>query len=405
LKYPLQHNRYARDISKKIRSAKQTKALNGQHSGSRAVYGYLKDPDNKGKLIVDEDAAEVVRQIFQMAADGLGTVQITTRLAKARIKSPIAREYERTGKFGKNYDPVFPWDWESSTVAKILHNPMYLGHMVNHMQTNKSFKNRKLVNVPREDWIIVENTHPAIVSQELFDRVSKIAKVKKTENTTGFDNIFSGLLYCADCNRVLGFNHKKRPKLHIYYNCTRYRLGTRSGESRLCSPHNISYDNITATLQTYIKMAVNATIDIEAFVQNLRANSGVDAENKRALERYTKRGQELKALIKKVFEQNALGNLDNNTFVELCGGYQAEQREITDKIAECESRISDTRYMEDNARRFAEATAKYTGAEELTREMLLDLVEKVVVHEANGKIGTMREQTVDIYFRFIGKLP
>ena len=396
---------YARDISKKVRSARRTRALNGEHCAGRTPIGYLKDPNDKHKLIVDEETADIVRSIFQMASDGLGNYQICYRLANDKVKCPSAWEYERTGKFSKYYDPAYPWNWNTHTIMTILRNPMYLGHMRSHTQTTKSFKSKKIINIPQEEWIIVENTHAPLVSQEMFDKVQAIVKIKKRVNTANVENIFQGLVYCADCNARLTLHTNSGGGNNIYLVCHRYRHGTRSGEDRLCTPHTTRFDELYTLTMTLIRAAAAVTLDADEFVKSMSEdNSGSDAST-RTLDRLNRRDGELRILIKRVFEQNALGKIDDGTFAELYNGYQSEQKNITAKISELESKIATSRDRSANARRFAEAMAKYTDAKELTREMLLDLIDRIVVHEAEGTRGSKRHQEVDVYFRFFGQLP
>ncbi|MDR1706165.1 MAG: recombinase family protein [Clostridiales bacterium] len=396
---------YARDISKKVRSARRTRALNGEHCAGRTPLGYLKDPNDKHKLVIDEETADIVRSIFQMAADGLGNYQICYRLAQNKVKSPSAWEYERTGKFGKYYDPDYPWSWFSKTVVSILHNQMYLGHMRSHTQTTKSFKNHKIVAVPKEDWIIVENTHEPIVSQELFDKVQSITKIKKRANTANVENVFQGLAYCADCNAKLTLQTSSGGGHVIYLMCHRYRHGTRSGGNRLCTSHTTRFEDLKALTMTLIRSAVAATLDVEGFVKAMTEEENQNDSSKRTLDRLKRRDGELKILIKRVFEQNALGKIDDGTFADLYNSYQSEQNDISAKIRDSEEKAALCKDKGANARLFAEAVSKYTDAEVLTREMVLDLVEKVVVHEPVGTRGPKRHQKVDIYFRFIGQLP
>jgi hypothetical protein len=152
---------YARDISKKVRSAMRTRALNGEHHAGRAPYGYLKNPLDKRKLIIDDEAAPVVRLIFQMCADGQSMYAICKHLFAQRILTPSALEFQRTGKLGNGFDHEQPWDWRTRSVDTILRNQCYLGHMVSHRQTTKSFKNHTVVRVPEDEWIVVEGTHEA----------------------------------------------------------------------------------------------------------------------------------------------------------------------------------------------------------------------------------------------------
>lgn len=395
---------YARDISKKVKSAYHTKALNGEHCGSRTPYGYIKDPSDRYKLIVDEEAAPIVQRIFQLCADGLGVYQISTQFAREKIITPLSLEYMRTGKYASLYDPDYPYDWKANTIATILRNPVYLGHMVSHKQTSKSFKSKKVVFLPREEWIIVEDKHAPIISQELFDKVQAIVKIKRRDNSMDVPNIFAGYIFCSDCGKRLNLYNKNHKRGHTYYICNSYRRGTRRGENRLCSNHSTRADDINEMTLTLIRLAVQATLDVDKFVEALLATSENDNAEQKTLARLKKREGELKLLTKRVFEQNALGKIDDNTFADLYAGYQAEQKDVAAKIEHIERKRREVKDREANARMFAAEASKYTNATELSRNMLTDLVEKIVAHQAEG-CGSNRKQTIEFYFRFIGQLP
>jgi DNA invertase Pin-like site-specific DNA recombinase len=396
---------YARDISKKVRSARRTRALNGEHCAGRTPLGYLKDPNDKHKLIVDEETADIVRRIFQMAADGLGNYQICYRLAADKVKCPSALEYERTGKFAKYYDPEYPWNWNTHTVTSILKNQMYLGHMRSHTQTTKSFKNHKIIGVPEDEWIIIENTHEPLISQEVFDKVQALTKVKKRVNKANIENVFQGVVYCADCGGRLTLHTNTGGGDNTYLVCNKYRHGTRSAEQRLCTPHTTRFYDLIDLVMQLIHAAVTASLDVEQFVRKMTEDDSHAITSKKTLDRLKKRDGELKILIKRAFEQNALGKIDDCTFSELYGNYQGEQKDITAKIREAEDAVVSFKDKGENARLFAATIAKYTEATELTREMVLDLIDRIVVYEATGTRGSKRHQDVDVYFRFIGRLP
>jgi len=395
---------YARDISKKVKSAKRARALNGEHC-ARPPFGYLKDPNDNHKLIVEEETAAIVKRIFQMSLDGISHVKTAWMLAKEKVKCPTAYAFERTGKTYGCYDPTFPWNWNARTIKDILTNPLYLGHLVSHRQAKKSFKSKKVIYVPKEDWIIVEGTHTAIISQEVFDKVQVIEKTKFRPTASNFDNIYAGLLKCYDCGRCLTINHTSRKSKNTYFSCGGYRHGMRSAKESRCGPHSISVDNLEAMLKLYINKAINATLDVDEFVKSVLQSDTENSVDKKLLDKFRKRDIELKILIKKVFEQNALEKIDDDTFSELYNSYQFEQKEISLKIIELETKANRSKDTEANARLFAEAVSKYTEVETLTRDILLDLIEKVVVHEHTGQVrGPGRLQEVEIYFRFIGKL-
>jgi len=393
---------YARDISKKVKSAKRTRALNGEHCFGRTPYGYVKDPFKKGQLIIDEETAPIVRRIFQMSADGLGTYQISNQLAKDRILMPSALDSSRTGRYSSRFDIDYPWDWKVSTIARILRNPVYLGHLVCNTQKVKSFKNSKIVPVPREDWLIVNDTHPPIISQELFDRVQPLVKVKQRKNNHNINSHFAGSLFCSDCGRRLTLLANRDGTL--YYACGGYRKGTRTGDNRLCTTHTTRFDELEAMTLTLIHHAVKATLDVDQFVEQLLVTVETDDAEQKTLERFKRRDGELKILTKKVFEQNALGRIDDSTFNDLYNGYQVEQKNLTAKIDTLEKRLREVKDREANARKFVAMISEYTGATELSRDMVSNIFERIVAFQGEGR-GTKRQQRLDFYFRFIGRLP
>jgi len=396
---------YARDISKKVKSARKTMALNGEHCAGRAPYGYIKDPNNPHHLIIDEETAPIVKRIFEMCADGMGKYTIALQLAKDKILTPSELLYRRTGTYGCYCDPEFPWDWRPRTVFAILQNQIYLGHMVSHKTTSKSFKSQKNINLPPEQWIIVKNTHEQIISQELFDKVQEISATHKRTNKLNVPNFFTGKVFCADCGR----KHSLRmtyggTQTRYYYECGGYRRGSRAGTHRLCTPHSTKKEELELLTLTLIRLAVKATLDVDKFAETMMQTVQKDNTGAKTMARLKKREAELRVLTKRVFEQNALGKIDDSTFAELYGSYQTEQKETAAKICELEKEQNAVQDKEAKVKQFAEIAAGYAEATELTQDMVTDLIEKVVAHEGQGKRGE-RTQQIDIYFRFIGQLP
>jgi len=389
--------------SKKVRSAKHNRALKGEHASGRTPYGYLKDPNDKHRLIIDEEVAPIVRRIFQMCADGLGTYQICTQLAQDKILTPSSLEFVRTGKFAAYYDPDYPWDWKTRTIDTILRNQMYLGHMVSHTQASKSFKSKKIIQIPRDEWIIVNDKHAPIISQELFDKVQKLVTIKKRANKQDLPNLFGGYIYCVDCGKCLTLHNNCRRNTP-YYICSGYRTGTRTGDSRLCTTHTTKANELEALTLHLIQCAATAALDVDKFVEMLLATSETDDTERKALARLKKREAKLRILTKRVFEQNALGKIDDTTFADLYACYQSEQKDVTAQIEGIEKRQRDVKDRAANARLFAAEATKYIGATALTRNMITDLMDKIVAHQAEGE-RRERSQKIDFYFRFIGRLP
>jgi len=215
---------YARDCSKKIRSVKYAMALKGQYSGAAAPYGYIKSPEDKHKLLIDEEAAKVVRQMYQMAYDGLGTQQIARMLAESKILIPSVYKFRTTGIRTNRFDEKTPYDWRASTVTRILESRVYVGAVVCQRHANKSFKNQKLVRRPESEWVIVEGMHEPIVDSETFDRVQKLINLKRKPNSTNKPNIFAGILVCRDCGSNMNLRVRQGSgRVDGQYMCNRYR--------------------------------------------------------------------------------------------------------------------------------------------------------------------------------------
>jgi len=398
---------YARDISKKIRSSRRVQAQKGEFYGSFAPYGYVRSPQDKHKLIIDEEAAAVVKQIFQRKADGLGDNQIATELYHQNILVPTAYKFLKYGVKSGSYDEKYPQDWHATTIRKILENRVYVGDMVGHKTSSKSFKSSKIVRVPESDWITVEQTHEGIVSVELYERVQEIRKVKKRQNKTHGTNIFAGLLVCADCKHHLGFHTYSHTKgKDGRFICNNYSHSIRHATDHArCSMHGISYKALYEMTLEHLNGIIAANLTTDEILKRINSMNKNDTAIKKRLEKLKKRDRELQMIIQKMIEQNALGEITKATFANMYGKYNAEQEAVTEEIGQIESELSRSAQNKDKAERFAGIIRKYTVCEELNREMMLDMIEKIVVHEATGDYRKRtREQVVEFHYRFVGQI-
>ena len=395
---------YARDISRKVRSAYRTKALNGEFTAAYAPYGYKKDPANEHQLIVDENVAGTVQRIFQMAADGLSPYKIGRQLSSEKILTPRAYVAEQYGKYKNCFHPKYPTDWNHGTIVTILQNREYLGHFVGNKSTTKSFKNRKLVRNPEEEWIEIPNTHQPIVEQYVFDMAQKVAKVKKRENTAGHDNIFAGLLKCSDCGRALGYVKGKTEGHEGAYNCNLYRQKA----TRYCTAHYITHKSLYQLVLDDIKR--NAQIakqyedELSEYAQKL-ASGNADYKYKRVqkeLDQHKQRSDELDTIIKKLFEQNAFGVISDERFLSMSADYEREQKDLTARIAELKTQLEKRDAESSNTTKFLHAVRKYSNITELTASILNDLIDSIVVYNAEGRSRKNRVQRVEINYKFIG---
>lgn len=397
---------YARDISKKIRSSRRTQALKGEYYGAFAPFGYIKNPDDKHKLLVDEEAAEIVRRIYDMAADGLGTYQIARRLTEAKILVPSAYKFQKYGQKEHRFDADFPYDWNQASVRTILESRMYLGEMVSHKHSHKSFKNHKMVRYDKSEWIVVEGTHEGIIDPVLFERVQRQLKIKNRDNSMKKPNLFAGILTCFDCGSRLNFHASTQSKgKEDRFLCNRYRHSNMSATERKCTIHSVAYRTIYELTLERLNGVISANLTEDEVVRRIGKHRATDDLAGKKLEKLKRRDAELKMIVRKIVEQNALGEITSATFADLYGGYKTEQDALFTQIQALERELAAVDRDKDNAKRFIEAVRKYTVAQELTREMLLDLIDTIIVHEATGDYRKRtREQTIDFHYRFVGKL-
>jgi len=397
---------YARDISKKIRSSRRTQAIKGDYYGAFAPYGYVKNPENRRKLIIDDEAAEVIKIMFDMAADGLGTYQIARRLTEARILVPSAYKFQKYGQKEHRFDPDFPYDWNQATVRNFLQSRIYVGAVVSQKQSTKSFKNKKMVRYPESEWVVVEGMHDGIIDSDLFERVQRQIKIKQRDNSMKKPNLFAGLITCADCGSRLNFHASTQSKgKEGRFLCNRYRHSNHSATERKCTIHSIAYRTLYDLTLERINSIIRARLTEDDVVKRIGANRATDNLAEKKLAKLRQRENELKMIVRKIVEQNALGEITSATFADLYGGYKSEQESLFTQIQDLEQEMAAVDRDRDNARRFIETVRKYTISQELTREMLLDLIGTIVVFEATGDYRKRtREQTIDYHYRFVGKL-
>ena len=399
---------YARDTSKKIRAVVKAKAERGERVGTVVPYGYKKDPDVKGHLLVNEDTAPVVRLIFSLCAEGKGPKVIANILREKQILKPTAYRYQTSGKYGATTDTEDIYGWNDRTVAGILDNEIYLGHTINCRTTVVSYKDKRKKDVPESEWYRFENTHEAIIDKATWDIVRKVREGKRRRTNMGEVDKYSGLLFCADCGSKLYFVRGTTIKPEAYnFICSRYRK--HMGEE-VCTPHTIrekALDEIV--LEEIRSVTYYARANTAQFVSFIQQKSS--AESRRELNAKTaelskleKRNGELNALFKRLYEDHVLGKITSEQFRMLSEGYNEEQRTIQEDIPRLRKAIEDLKASATNVDRFLDIVRKYTDIKELTPEILRTFVSKIVIHERSRKHAKDAEQDIDIYFTHIGNL-
>ena len=399
---------YARDTSKKIRAVVKAKAERGERVGTVVPYGYRKDPDVKGHLLVNEDTAPVVRLIFSLCAEGKGPKVIANILREKQILKPTAYRYQTSGKYGATTDTEDIYGWNDRTVAGILDNEIYLGHTINCRTTVVSYKDKRKKDIPESEWYRFENTHEAIIDKVTWDIARKIREGKRRRTNMGDVDKYSGLLYCADCGSKLYFVRGTTIKREAYnFICSRYR---KHMGHELCTPHTIremALDEIV--LEEIRSVTYYARANTDQFVDFIQKKSS--AESRRELNaktaelgRLEKRNGELNALFKRLYEDHVLGKVTSEQFRMLSEGYNEEQRTIQEEIPKMRKAIEDLKASATNVERFLEIVRKYTDIKELTPEILRTFISKIVIHERSRKHAKDAEQDIDIYFTHIGNL-
>ena len=399
---------YARDTSKKIRAVVKAKAERGERVGTVVPYGYKRDPEHKGHLLVNEETAPIVRMIFSLCAKGTGPRNIANILREKKIFKPTMYRFQEEGKYGAITDTTDIYGWNDRTVAGILDNEIYLGHTINCRTTVVSYKDKRKKERPESEWYRVENTHEAIIDKTTWELAQAVRQGKRRRTAMGGIDKYSGLLYCADCNSKLYFIRGTTLKPDAYgFICSRYRK--HMGEEQ-CTPHSIRAKVLDEIILEEIrKVTYYARAQTREFVSFINQKSS--AENRRELNArmvefasLERRNNELNALFRRLYEDNVLGKVTNEQFRMLSDGYNTEQREITERLPIVKQEIEDLKAAATNVERFVDIANKYTDLRELTPEVLRTFIERIIIHERTAKHSKTATQQIDIYFRYIGKL-
>ncbi len=405
---------YLRDCSRKVKTAYQTKGRAGKPTTNHAIYGYVKDPEDKDHWLIDEEAATVVRRIYQLAIAGNGPHAITKILRRDKVECPSYYLGARgRGTSRICYKEQRPYDWTGTGVSHILEKPEYMGHTVNFRTSRKSYKDKRVKNAP-EDWLIFENTHEAIVDPETWKLAQRTRETVHRTDTTGVANPLTGLLFCADCGARM-YNHRQRKhtgsgkeSIVDYYDCGSYRQGLLH-ETHRCSPHYISTKAVRNLILDAIRYVSQfALSDEAAFIQKVREASEIHQEEaakelKRKLRRDEKHCKELDTLLKKLYESYALGKLPEKRYEALSAEYEQEQADLEEAISAGQQELDTFNEDTTKAEQFIALAKKYTDFSELTPPMIYEFVDKVLIHKPE-RIDGERVQEVEIYLKYIGKV-
>ena len=396
---------YARDISKKRRISNKIKGNAGEPMG-QPPYGYIKDPNDPKHWIVDDEAAQVVRRVYSMTLEGFGTEQIATQLEKDGVLTPraywLTKGIKRPGK-GKQQPPT---KWNSSTITKILSLQEYCGDILNFKTYSKSYKNKKRIDNDRENWVVFQDVHEAIIERAVYEQVQqKRGKIRKRRTNNGEHNMFSGLLVCADCGSNLHFHFNQGNPEIKYFNCSNYK-----GNRGTCtSTHYVRVDFLEEVVLGEIRRLTKfASLYEDEFVKAVIGHSQQAEQTGRKLkEKELKtllaRDEELDGLFERIYEDNVSGKLSDDRFAKMSRRYEDEQKELAEKIKKLRSEIEKQSSRSMTTDMFIGLVRKYTRARKLTPRMLNELIEKIEVFNAE-KIDGVWEQRLRIHYNCVGTI-
>ena len=396
---------YARDISKKRRISNKIKGNAGEPMG-QPPYGYIKDPNDPKHWIVDDEAAQVVRRVYSMTLEGFGTEQIAAQLEKDDVLTPraywLTKGIKRPGK-GKQQPPT---KWNSSTITKILSLQEYCGDILNFKTYSKSYKNKKRIDNDRENWVVFQDVHEAIIERAVYEQVQqKRGKIRKRRTNNGEHNMFSGLLVCADCGSNLHFHFNQGNPEIKYFNCSNYK-----GNRGTCtSTHYVRVDFLEEVVLGEIRRLTKfASLYEDEFVKAVIGHSQQAEQTDRKLKEkelrtLLARDEELDGLFERIYEDNVSGKLSDDRFAKMSRRYEDEQKELSEKIKKLRSEIEKQSSRSKTTDMFIGLVRKYTRARKLTPRMLNELIEKIEVFNAE-KIDGVWEQRLRIHYNCVGTI-
>lgn len=403
---------YSADVSVKIKSAYRARFQQGKFMGTTAPYGYVKDPADHNHLLIDDKVAHVVREIFDLALAGNGIAKIRKHINKQHILRPAAYAVEQ-GATG--YERYFEdneenrYIWSENSVRGILRSPIYAGNLAGYKRIAANMKSKKRPSKLPEEWEVIPDTHEGIVTQEEFDTVQQLMTSRRREqNAGGFENIFSGVIKCADCGyamRAASANRRKRPDIIdcVQYTCNNYgRYG-----NVMCTAHSIEardlFNAVLADINRFADMAVNDEKAVRAIERRLTETDQSRAKSlEKEKKKLNKRLAELDRLFSSLYEDKVMERITERNFEMMSGKYQKEQLEIEARLKEVTETLNDSYEKSQGVRDFLSLIRNYQGLKELDATIINALIDKILVSEREKLAdGTVRQE-IKIYYKFIG---
>jgi DNA invertase Pin-like site-specific DNA recombinase len=399
---------HVKETSKKIRATWRIKAQRGERVASRPAYGYMKNPDNPKQIIPNPETAPVVKRIFQMCAEGMGPSYIARVLENDKIYTPTMYEFKRTGTRLTGLNEELPYSWSAQTITDMFENVIYLGHTLNLKTENISYKDHRKRIRPKDQQVMIENTHEAIVSQETWDIVHKLRDGKRRRTKSGYKSIFAGILFCADCKSKLYFVSGDSIKTEqFHFICGKYR---KKGKDN-CSIHSINekvlYEIVLEEIRRVTEFARERT---DEFAEYINKNSETQLkkelkDKQKLLDKHKKRLTEVSTIFRKLYEDNALGRITDEQFQMLSQGYVEEKKQLESDISTLETIVAEMKTKSGSSKTFIELAKRFTDIQELTPEILHTFISKIEIHEkVKDETTGKKTQDIDIYFTHVGRM-
>lgn len=397
------NSQYAKECSRKTKQAHRALAKEGKFIGSRAPFGYIKDPKDRHHLLVDEEAASVVRSIFKMFCDGIGYVRMTKILREKKILNPQAYFNKNNPDYYKSDYWRQNFDWHATSIRAILNNPVYLGQTTFGRTKVKGKTKKKKVATDESEWIVVENTHEPIIDKSTWYLAHDIMKNRRRETKSGETQMFAGLVKCSDCGSALNVSRNAKTGKYTSFSCWVYK---NYGKER-CTSHAIGYKTLyNIVLENIRRQAECASVQKEKYLEMLKNQMAEKASQdiksvKSELKKITKRIAQLDKILNKLYEDRALEKITEERYLSMNGSYENEYNELKERKNVLSQQIEKIETTECNAETFTNLIEKYLNITELNARILNELIENIVVHEKEI-INGEKYQAVEIYYKFIG---
>ena len=399
---------YSRDTSKKIRAVKQAKAKAGERMTTNAIYGYKKDPNNSKNWIVDPVAAEIVKRIFNEAKSGKSLPKIARALIEDKVETPSQRRVSLgDAPTARSYSP---YGWHRDTIVKILSRMEYLGHTVNGRTRKKSYKDKKQIWLPKEDWLIFKDTHEAIIDQDTFDIVQKMRQHKRVMGSprfeAGHENLFAGLVFCGTCGHKHYYCAFEKNGTNLdHYKCSKY---SRTFD-RCDNPHYIRKSDLEELVLLELNSLINQIqFDEGEFMKKLEHKFKIESSKQTNMQRQKllndeRRFEEFDQIIQRLYEDNLVRKLSDDRFIKMSQNYELEQSRLKDSIYIVKQKLSMQENQSMDISRFMQRIHEYTKNTELSVEIINELIDRIIIHKPEGNKRN-RILKIEIHYNFTGNL-